>query len=173
MLIIGVVCRPLFYGELSSHMQSKEELYKELTLSISSLIKGEENLIANLANVTAFLKDKLGHFWVGFYLVDDSKKQLVLGPFQGPLACTRIPYGRGVCGVSWKEGVTQVVPNVHEFPGHIACSTKTNSEIVVPVINEQRVVAVLDIDSIELETFDEQDKAGLEHICGVISKLNW
>jgi L-methionine (R)-S-oxide reductase len=157
----------------SQIIASKEELYKELALSIRGLIDGEVNLVANLANITALLKERLGHFWIGFYLVDDAEKQLVLGPFQGPLACTRIPFGRGVCGVCWKQKASQVVPNVHEFPGHIACSTKTNSEIVVPVINEQRVVAVLDIDSIELETFDEQDKAGLEHICGVISKLNW
>ena len=161
---------PFLFKEV---MGQKEQIFKELRASIISLIENENNLIANLANITALLKDKLDHFWIGFYLVDSKEQQLVLGPFQGPLACTRIPFGKGVCGVCWQTQQTQVVPNVHDFPGHIACSSKSNSEIVVPILKDGKVLAVLDIDSTEYEMFDDQDKVGLESIAEIIADLQW
>ena len=141
---------------------SKAEKYQTLLPQIKSLIEGENYLIANLANISAALKETFGFFWVGFYRVIDN--QLVLAPFQGPIACTRIKYGKGVCGTAWKEARTIIVPDVDAFPGHIACSSASRSEIVVPVIWEDKVIAVLDIDSDKLDSFNETDQIFLEKI---------
>ena len=141
---------------------SKTEKYQTLLPQIKSLIEGENDLIANLANVSAALKETFGFFWVGFYRVIDN--QLVLAPFQGPIACTRIKYGKGVCGTAWKEARTIIVPDVDAFPGHIACSSASRSEIVVPVIGKDKVIAVLDIDSDQPDSFDETDQIFLEKI---------
>ena len=152
----------------------KSDVYKELIPQIKSLTEFEPDTIANLANIAAALKEAFGFFWVGFYLVkrdiqDASKEVLVLGPFQGPVACTRIAYGRGVCGTAWKEQKTLVVPDVDQFPGHIACSPLSKSEIVVPVFHNKTVVAVLDIDSDTLNSFDQIDAQYLEEmLSGVI-----
>ena len=141
---------------------NKIETYQSLLPQIESLISGETDAIANMANVAAALHDAFGFWWIGFYRVEG--QQLVLGPFQGPIACTRIPYGKGVCGAAWQRAETVIVPNVHEFAGHIACSSASNSEIVVPVIRNSRVIAVLDIDSTDFNTFDETDQLYLEKI---------
>jgi len=151
---------------------TKLEQYKELYSQIEALTFGEENLIANLANITAALKQTFGFFWVGFYLVDETKNELVLGPFQGPIACTRIRPDKGVCGTSWTKKETIIVPNVDEFPGHIACSSASKSEIVLPIIKDNKVEMVLDIDSDILNDFNEEDQKGLELITRFIeSKL--
>lgn len=143
---------------------NKEEKYRLLTEQVRSLTAGETDSIATMANVVAAIHETMGFFWTGFYRVVDI--ELVLGPFQGPVACTRIAYGRGVCGTAWKQGQTIVVPDVEQFPGHIACSSLSRSEIVVPVLNRiGSVVAVLDIDSKELSTFDDIDRQYLENIC--------
>lgn len=134
---------------------SKEEIYKALYPQLQALIEGEPDLIANMANIASVLKEAFHFFWVGFYRV--SGEQLVLGPFQGPPACTRINYGRGVCGTAWKEERTLIVPDVDKFPGHIACSSLSRSEIVVPVRHRGAVTAVLDVDSDRLDHFDETD----------------
>jgi GAF domain-containing protein len=141
---------------------SKEEKYHNLVTQIDALVSGESDLIANLANVAAALKQTFGFFWVGFYLVKNGV--LVLGPFQGLIACTRIAYGQGVCGTAWKKQQTLVVPDVELFPGHIACSSKSKSEIVVPLLSSGKVVGVLDIDSDRLNDFDETDATFLEAI---------
>ena len=141
---------------------NKEEKYRELLPQLHALVSTETDLIANLANVAAALKQTFGFFWVGFYRVIDN--QLVLAPFQGPIACTRIKYGKGVCGTAWKEARTIIVPDVDAFPGHIACSSASRSEIVVPVIWEDKVIAVLDIDSDQPDSFDETDQIFLEKI---------
>ena len=141
---------------------SKEEQYRTLLPQIKSLIDGETDLIANLANICAALKSTFNFFWVGFYLVKDD--ELVLGPFQGPVACTRIKKGRGVCGTAWQEAKTLVVPDVDLFPGHIACSSLSRSEIVVPIVRNGVVVGVLDVDSDQLATFDNTDRLFLEQI---------
>ena len=141
---------------------NKIEKYQSLLPQIESLISGESDAIANMANVAAVLHDAFGFWWAGFYRVEG--QQLVLGPFQGPIACTRIPYGKGVCGTAWQRAETVIVPNVHDFPGHIACSSASNSEIVVPIIRNNQVTAVLDIDSIDFNTFDETDQLYLEQI---------
>lgn len=135
-----------------------EELYKQ----IESVVSGETDQIANMANTAALLHEAFGFWWTGFYIVKGG--QLVLGPFQGPVACTRIGFGKGVCGTSWERKETIVVPNVHLFPGHIACSSLSQSEIVVPMFKDDEVYAVLDIDSKELSTFDEIDRQWLEKI---------
>ena len=140
----------------------KSGRYEELYRQIESVVSGETDQIANMANTAALLHEAFGFWWTGFYLVKD--KQLILGPFQGPVACTRIGFGKGVCGTSWKRKETVVVPDVHQFPGHIACSSLSQSEIVVPMFKGDEVYAVLDIDSKELSTFDEVDKAWLERI---------
>lgn len=146
--------------------------YTTLLKQIKSLTEGEENLVANLSNTVAILMSELEHFWIGFYIVDTDSNQLILGPFQGPVACTRIPFGRGVCGTSWSEKKTMVIENVHNFTGHIACSSETNSEIVLPVFDKKgKVLAVLDIDSKLFSTFTQKDKLGLEPICHHISTL--
>ena len=141
---------------------NKADKYQETYKQIESVLSGESDQIANMANMAALLHEGFGFWWTGFYIVKDG--QLVLGPFQGPVACTRIPYGKGVCGTSWELKKTIVVPNVHEFPGHIACSSLSQSEIVVPIFDGNDVYAVLDIDSKDLATFDEVDKMWLEKI---------
>ncbi|MBO5764547.1 MAG: GAF domain-containing protein [Bacteroidales bacterium] len=150
---------------------TKEEIYKEIIPQIEAILNGETDLIANTSNFCAMLKEAFDFWWVGFYFVKQTRdsQQLVLGPFQGPLACTRINYGKGVCGTAWKQKQTIIVPNVDEFPGHIACSSLSKSEIVVPVIRNGEVVAVLDIDSKELNTFSFTDKEYLEDILGKIN----
>ena len=147
---------------------SKSDQYQALIPQISGLLTGENNLIANLANTAAALKEQFGWFWVGFYLVDQN--ELVLGPFQGPVACTRIQKGRGVCGSSWKEGRTLIVPDVEKFPGHIACSSLSKSEIVVPLVKDGLIWGVLDIDSSEYDQFDETDQLYLEQIVALLNQ---
>ena len=152
---------------------------------IEALVSGETDLIANMANVAAVLHAAFGFWWTGFYRVTGKRLQvtgeglqvtgkrlqeLVLGPFQGPMACTRIPYGKGVCGTAWQRGETVIVPDVHAFAGHIACSSESKSEIVVPIWQDGKVIAVLDIDSKDYNTFDETDKIYLEQIAKIISK---
>jgi GAF domain-containing protein len=141
---------------------SKTGKYQEIYKQIESVVGGETDQIANMANTAALLHEAFGFWWTGFYIVKGG--QLVLGPFQGPVACTRIGFGKGVCGTSWSRRETIVVPNVHEFPGHIACSSLSQSEIVVTMFRDNEVYAVLDIDSKELSTFDETDKDWLEKI---------
>jgi L-methionine (R)-S-oxide reductase len=145
---------------------TKKEQYEGLLPQIKGLLEGEFDLVANLANVAAALKEQFGWLWVGFYLV--KKDQLVLGPFQGPVACTRISKGRGVCGTSWKEAKTLIVPDVEKFPGHIACSSLSRSEIVIPIITAGEVIGVLDVDSEEPDMFDETDKDYLEKIVDLL-----
>ena len=144
----------------------KEQKYALLYKQIASLVEGENDTIANMANVAAMIHFTFGFWWTGFYRV--AGEELVLGPFQGPLACSRIKYGRGVCGTAWREQQTQVVPDVELFPGHIACSSLSRSEIVVPVWRGEEIVAVLDIDSEHLATFDEVDKEWLERIVALL-----
>ena len=141
---------------------SKADKYALLLRQIDALFQDEPDMIARMANLSAMLHDTFCFWWTGFYRVQAD--ELVLGPFQGPLACTRIKYGRGVCGTAWKEGVTQVVPDVELFPGHIACSSASRSEIVVPLYKDGRVIAVLDIDSEHLATFDTTDQYYLEQL---------
>ena len=148
-------------------MEEKEEKYRLLLKQAQSLVADETNLIANLSNLSSLIHFTFDFWWTGFYFVDG--KQLVLGPFQGPLACTRIPYGKGVCGTAWKEGKTIVVADVEQVPGHIACSSESRSEIVVPIFKDGEVWAELDIDSKELNTFDEIDKQWLERIVEVLT----
>lgn len=145
---------------------TKQEQYEAILPQIKGLLTGETDLVANLANVAAALKEQFGWFWVGFYMVKND--QLVLGPFQGPVACTRINKGRGVCGTSWASKETLIVPDVEKFPGHIACSSLSRSEIVVPLMVNGEVAGVLDVDSAELDTFDETDKKYLEEIVAII-----
>ncbi|MEQ9442657.1 MAG: GAF domain-containing protein [Cyclobacteriaceae bacterium] len=135
---------------------TKAQIYESLLPQIKSLTQDETNLIANLANISAALKQSLHFFWVGFYRVQE--QELVLGPFQGPVACTRIGFGKGVCGTAWKDKRTMLVPDVHQFPDHIACSSESQSEIVVPIIKEDAVVMILDIDSTQVDDFDETDQ---------------
>ena len=148
--------------ELHIAQGGKEEKYDLLHRQIASVVDSENDSIANMANVAAMIHHTFGFWWTGFYRVID--EHLVLGPFQGPLACSRIAYGRGVCGTAWKEQRTQVVPDVEQFPGHIACSSASRSEIVVPLFKDGKVVAVLDIDSEHLSTFDDTDRHWLEKI---------
>ena len=145
---------------------NKEEIYKVLLPQVKALLSGEEDLVANMANMAAVLKEAFGFFWVGFYIV--KKGELVLGPFQGPVACTRIQKGKGVCGKAWETGETQLVPDVNAFPGHIACSASSQSEIVVPVSKGNEIIAVLDIDSDQLDTFDAVDRKYLEEMVGYL-----
>ena len=141
---------------------SKQENYASLLPQVQAVMDNSVDIIANMANMAAMLHETFGFWWTGFYRVIGN--ELVLGPFQGPLACTRIAYGRGVCGTAWKEKRTIVVPDVEEFPGHIACSSASRSEIVVPVFQDGEVIAVLDIDSDRLATFDETDSEYLEKV---------
>lgn len=153
--------------DLSISTGTKQEQYESLIPQIMGLLEGEPDLVANLANVAAALKEQFGWFWVGFYLVKG--EELVLGPFQGPVACTRIRKGRGVCGSSWAQAQTLIVPDVEKFPGHIACSSLSKSEIVVPIIRNGEVLGVLDVDSNELDQFDGHDQKYLEQIIELIS----
>jgi GAF domain-containing protein len=152
--------------DLSIHKGEKSAQYRSLIPQMRALMEGEPDLIANLANTAAALKEQFSWFWVGFYLVKDD--QLVLGPFQGPVACTRINKGRGVCGTSWAKAETLIVPDVEKFPGHIACSSLSRSEIVVPLIKDGRVWGVLDVDSELPDQFDETDKEFLEEIVAAL-----
>ena len=145
---------------------SLQEKYESLIPQLKALIEDESDIVANMANVAAALKETFGFFWVGFYRVDG--EQLVLGPFQGPVACTRIAYGRGVCGTAWKQGQTLLVPDVDQFPGHIACSSLSRSEIVVPAFKESKVCAVLDVDSDSLDAFSETDAVYLQKIVSLL-----
>lgn len=155
---------------------NKEERYQSLVPQIKALLEGEPDLVANMANIAASLKEQFGWLWVGFYLVKpssgkttgDDNDELVLGPFQGPVACTRIKKGRGVCGSSWAQAKTLIVPDVEKFPGHIACSSLSKSEIVVPIIRNIQVMAVLDVDSNEYDQFDSTDQRYLEEIISLI-----
>ena len=146
---------------------TKEEQYESLLPQIKALLEGEPDLIANLANITGALKEQFNWLWIGFYLVKDD--ELVLGPFQGPAACTRIKKGKGVCGASWAKAQTLIVPDVEKFPGHIACSSLSRSEIVVPIIRNNKVLGVLDADSIEPDQYDNIDQNYLEHITELIN----
>ena len=152
--------------DLSIISGSKQEQYQSLLPQITGLLDGENDLVANLANTVAALKEQFGWLWVGFYVVKNN--ELVLAPFQGPVACTRIRKGKGVCGSSWAEAKTFIVPDVEKFPGHIACSSLSRSEIVVPVIRHGEVIAVLDVDSNELNQFDTIDQYYLEKIIELI-----
>ena len=144
----------------------KQERYEALLPQVKAVVGGEPDLIANMANVASMLHETFGFWWTGFYRVEG--EELVLGPFQGPMACTRIRKGRGVCGTAWLKEETQVVPDVDKFPGHIACSSASRSEIVVPVWHEGSIIAVLDIDSEKLATFDETDRHFLEIIVQIL-----
>lgn len=147
---------------------SKEEQYRALLPQLQALVAGEHDLIANMANISAALKTQFDFFWVGFYIA--KANELVLGPFQGPVACTRITKGKGVCGTAWERAETLVVPNVDTFPGHIACSAQSKSEIVVPVVKHGDVIAVLDVDSEYLNHFDETDAAYLTKVAALLSR---
>ena len=149
--------------------QDKAARYQSLLPQIEALTNGETDVIANLSNIAAALKEAMNFFWIGFYIVKNN--ELVLGPFQGPIACTRIGFGKGVCGVSWKEKKTILVPNVEEFPGHIACSTASKSEIVLPAFKNGEVALVLDVDSSELNDFDSVDEKHLSQIMKIIEKF--
>ena len=146
---------------------SREQKYISLLPQIQALLQGENDLIANMANIAAALKETFSFFWVGFYIVKSN--ELVLGPFQGPIACTRIALGKGVCGTSWKEKKTIIVPNVDLFPGHIACSSASKSEIVIPVFQQNNIIAVLDVDSEHYDHFDFVDEKYLTQIVALLS----
>ena len=154
----------------------KQQRYETLVPQIEALVSGEPEVVANLSNIAAALKQTMNYFWVGFYLVKDNpmptgRQELVLGPFQGPIACTRIGLGKGVCGTSWKEKRTIIVPNVDEFPGHIACSSASKSEIVLPAFKNNEVFLVLDVDSDNLNDFDEVDEKYLEQLMRIIERF--
>lgn len=153
-------------------LKMKKEKYRLLTEQICALVEGETDYVAVMANVCAAIHETMGFWWTGFYRVKGG--ELVLGPFQGPVACMHIGYGKGVCGTAWKEQQTVIVPDVEQFPGHIACSSLSRSEIVVPVFSKGgEVVAVLDIDSKELATFDDIDRQCLEEICKLLTRNGW
>jgi len=149
---------------------AKSEQYASLLPQVRAVIEGEQDAIANLANIAAALKEQFGWLWVGFYMVKDG--ELVVGPFQGPVACTRIRKGKGVCGASWQEARTLIVPDVEAFPGHIACSSLSRSEIVVPLFHNGEVIGVLDVDSVNLNAFDEEDQRWLEELVKAIPGVN-
>jgi L-methionine (R)-S-oxide reductase len=163
--------------DLTTITGTKAEQYESLLPQIQGLLEGEPDLIANLANIVAALKEQFGWLWIGFYLIKpaynksstDNENELVLAPFQGPIACTRIKKGRGVCGASWERAKPLIVSDVEKFPGHIACSSLSKSEIVVPVIRNNEVIAVLDADSDELNHFDKIDQNYLQQIVELIS----
>lgn len=152
-----------------SQSADKEARYKTLVPQIEALTAGEHDLVANLSNIAAALKQTMNFFWVGFYIVKNN--ELVLGPFQGPIACTRIAFGKGVCGACWKEKKTILVPNVEEFPGHIACSSDSKSEIVLPALKNNEVSMVLDVDSDRLNDFDRTDEVYLTQVMAIIEKM--
>jgi L-methionine (R)-S-oxide reductase len=148
---------------------SKKERYRILLPQLRTLVDGEPDLIANLSNIVAGLKQSLNFFWVGFYFVKED--QLVLGPFQGPIACTRISFGHGVCGTAWKEKKTIIVPDVDKFPGHISCNSDSKSEIVLPAFKDKQVALVLDVDSDTMNDFDEIDQEALEELMRIVENL--
>ncbi|MCU4352882.1 GAF domain-containing protein [Acinetobacter ursingii] len=152
--------------ELLLQQGNKAEQYQSLIPQIQAIVADESDVIANLANICAALKQQFNWFWIGFYLVKDN--ELVLGPFQGPIACTRIGKGRGVCGTAWQQQKVMIVPDVEQFPGHIACSSDSKSEIVLPVMKQNKCVAVLDIDSDALDSFDEVDAEYLKQIVAIV-----
>ena len=154
--------------DLSIVTGTKEEQYLALIPQVEGLLMGETDLVANMANVTAALKEQFNFLWVGFYLVKND--ELVLAPFQGPVACTRIKKGRGVCGKSWAENTILIVPDVEKFPGHIACSSSSKSEIVIPILKANEIIGVLDVDSAEYNSFDDTDAKYLQQI---IELINW
>ena len=153
--------------DLQIQTGTKAEQYQALIPQIKGLLEGETDLVAHMAHVVAALKEQFGWLWVGFYVVKN--EELVLAPFQGPVACTRIKKGRGVCGTSWAQAQTLIVPDVEKFPGHIACSSLSRSEIVVPVIRQNEVVAVLDVDSVNPDEFDSTDQQYLEEIVALVN----
>lgn len=153
------------------HEGSKAQQYDVLLPQIHALLSGESDVVANMANVAAALKTQFDWHWVGFYRVVG--EELVLGPFQGPVACTRIAYGRGVCGSAWAENQTLIVPDVEAFPGHIACSALSKSEIVVPMLHKGKMLGVLDVDATERDAFDATDQVGLEAIVQLLMEGNW
>jgi GAF domain-containing protein len=155
--------------DLTLHQGTKKEQYESLIPQIKGLMTGESNLIANLGNIAAALKEQFNWLWVGFYWVEG--EELVLAPFQGPVACTRIKKGRGVCGTTWEKGITLIVDDVEKFPGHIACSSASRSEIVIPVFQNGQIVGVLDVDSTELAHFDTIDQQYLEEIVGFLDQF--
>jgi len=155
--------------ELDIKTGEKADVYESLLPQIKALITGEDNLIANLANVSAALRQSFNFFWVGFYLVD-SGSELILGPFQGDIACTRIIKGKGVCGTCWEQQKSIIVPNVDEFPGHIACSSMSKSEIVVPILKNNKIRLILDVDSDRLDDFNQTDQMYLEQLAQIISE---
>lgn len=157
--------------DLEIHLGSRKERYHSLIPQIAALLEGEEDLVANLANIAGALKEQFNWLWVGFYIVKND--QLVLGPFQGPVACTRILKGKGVCGAAWQQATTIIVEDVEKFPGHIACSSQSKSEIVVPILKNGTVVAVLDADSDEVCHFSKIDKINLEKIVELIDHSGW
>ncbi len=154
--------------------QSKEEKYISINKQIKSLVTSSDHFISNLSNITSLIHEHFNFHWVGFYLVSEENKELYLGPFQGPIACTKIKYGMGVCGSAWKQNKVLIVDDVHKFKGHIACSSQTNSEIVLPLVLNDEVIAVLDIDSINFNSFDQIDekylKEALEHLISCTNK---
>jgi L-methionine (R)-S-oxide reductase len=152
-----------------SRSTDKKERYQTLIAQLEALVAGEKDLIANLSNIAAGLRQTMDFFWVGFYLVKEG--QLVLGPFQGPVACTRIDFGKGVCGAAWKDKRTILVPDVDAFPGHIACSSASRSEIVLPAFKNNEVALVLDADSDRLNAFDDTDSEGLSQVIKIIERL--
>jgi GAF domain-containing protein len=159
-----------------SQSTEKSERYKSLLPQIESLVSGEPDVVANLSNIAAALHQSMNFFWVGFYIVKDNamlagRQELVLGPFQGPIACTRIAFGKGVCGACWKEKKVMLVPNVDEFPGHIACSSDSKSEIVLPAFKGSDVALVLDVDSDKLNDFDKTDELYLQQVMRLIEKF--
>jgi GAF domain-containing protein len=145
---------------------SKDGKYRSLLTAIVAIVQGETDAIANMANITAAIRDSFGFLWVGFYRVDGD--ELVLGPFQGSIACTRIKKGKGVCGMAWEKAESIIVPDVDEFPGHIVCNSMSKSEIVIPVFKDNRIIGVLDIDSEYLNSFDETDERYLSQIAGLL-----
>ena len=152
-----------------SRSSDKKERYQTLLPQLEAMVGGEQDLIANLSNIAAALKQTMNFFWVGFYFVKEG--QLVLGPFQGPVACTRIDFGKGVCGAAWKEKKPIIVPNVDEFPGHIACSSSSRSEIVLPAFKNNEVAIVLDVDSDKLDDFNEEDENALGRVVKILERL--
>ncbi len=164
------------YNTLIAHSNEKksprQRMYEEVLVSAASLLKDEPDMVANMANVSALIKETLKFWWVGFYRVNNKSRELVLGPFQGPVACTRIAFGRGVCGTCWEKRQTIIVPDVDKFPGHIACSSRSRSEIVVPLFDKKgELTAVLDIDSEKPGTFDQMDKRYLEELAGLFKNI--
>ncbi len=151
----------------------KREQYESLIPQLNALVIGENDIIANVANIIAALKYSMNFLWVGIYRVDSEsdKKELVLGPFQGPVACTRISYGKGVCGKAWEEGKSILVEDIDTFPGHIACSSLSRSEIVIPVVKDDKIIAVLDVDSTEVNGFDEIDRKYLEEVSLILARI--